>query len=111
MAVVQTYDFQQQIRQMADNVDVILAKMPVLFGLIGTGGALTQTKFEWQNDYLNSDIVTASTTYSDSATSIVLNSGEGDRVTVNSLLQNGEEVIRVTAVSSDTLTVTREYDS
>ena len=47
--------FQQQVRQMQANVDLILTKAPVLFGLIGVGDALTQTKFEWQNDYLNSD--------------------------------------------------------
>lgn len=110
MAVATTYSFQQQIRQMAANVDLILAKTPVLYGLIGTGEALTQTKFEWQNDYLNSDIVTASTAYADSATSIVLNTGEGNRVTQYALLQNGGEVIRVTAVAGDTLTVTRGYD-
>ena len=40
---------------MQANVDLILTKAPVLFGLIGVGDALTQTKFEWQNDYLNSD--------------------------------------------------------
>ena len=55
MPVPTTYEFQQQVRQMQANVDLILTKAPVLFGLIGVGDALTQTKFEWQNDYLNSD--------------------------------------------------------
>ncbi len=55
MPVPTTYDFQQQVRQMQANVDLILTKAPVLFGLIGVGEGLTQTKFEWQNDYLNSD--------------------------------------------------------
>lgn len=110
MAVATTYSFQQQIRQMAPNVDIILTKTPVLLGLIGSGEALTQTKFEWQNDYLNSDIVTSSAAYDAAATSIVLNTGEGNRVTQYALIQNGGEVIRVTAVSGDTLTVTRGYD-
>lgn len=105
-----TYSFQQQIRQMAPNVDVILAKAPVLLGLIGQGEALSQTKFEWQNDYLNSDIVTASAAYVVGDTSIVLKTGEGNRVTQYALIQNGGEVIRVTAVNGDTLTVTRGYD-
>lgn len=110
MAVATTYTFKDQIRQMAPNVDIILTKAPVLLGLIGRGESLTQTKFEWMNDYLNSDIVTASTDYNASATSIVLNTGEGNRVTQYALIQNGGEVIRVTAVSGDTLTVTRGYD-
>lgn len=111
MAVATTYDFQNQIRQMDPNVDVILQNAPVLLALIGQGDPLTQTKFEWQNDYLNSDIVTASTNYNTGATSIVLNSGEGDRVTEFALIQNGEEVMQVTTVSGDTITVTRGFDS
>lgn len=110
MAVATTYSFQQQVRQMEPNVDIILTKAPVLLGIIGTGEALTQTKFEWQNDYLNSDIVTASADYDAAATSIVLNSGEGNRVTQYALIQNGGEVIQVSAVNGDTLTVVRGYD-
>ena len=44
MAVANTHNFQQQVRQMQANVDLILTKAPVLFGLIGTGDALTQNK-------------------------------------------------------------------
>lgn len=111
MPAATSYAFANQIRQMAPNIDIILQRAPVLLGLIGQGDAATQTKFEWQNDYLNSDIVTASTNYADNATSIVLNTGEGNRVTQYALLQNGGEVIRVTAVAGDTLTVTRGYDN
>lgn len=110
MAVSTTYAFQQQIRQMASNVDVILTKTPVLLSMIGSGEALTQTKFEWQNDYLNSDIVGVPAGATSSATSLTLNAGEGNRVTPFALLQNGGEVIRVTAVAGDVLTVTRSYD-
>lgn len=110
MAVATTYSFQQQIRQMAANVDLVLAKMPVLFGLIGEGDGLTQIKFEWQNDYLNSDIVTSSAAYAVGVTTIVANTGEGNRVTQYALLQNGGEVIQVTAVAGDSLTVVRGYD-
>ncbi|GGF88429.1 SU10 major capsid protein [Paenibacillus abyssi] len=105
-----TYSFQQQIRQMAPNVDVIMTKAPVLLGLIGKGEALTQTKFEWQNDFLNSDIVVSSAAYLATDTTIVLGTGEGNRVTQFALIQNGGEVIRVTNVAGDTLTVTRGYD-
>jgi len=39
MPVPTTYEFQQQVRQMQANVDLILTKAPVLFGLIGVGDA------------------------------------------------------------------------
>lgn len=111
MAVATTYDFQQQVRQMQANVDLILTKAPVLFGLVGTGEGLTQTKFEWQNDYLNSDTGEVASSANDEATSISLKDGEGRKFTVNSLVQNGLEVLKVTAVNGDTITVQRGYDA
>ncbi|MFJ5716538.1 DUF5309 family protein [Neobacillus sp. NPDC093127] len=108
-----TYEFQQQIRQMQANVDLILAKAPVLFGLIGTGDALMQTKFEWQNDYLNSDMGVVKTAALAADTSITLKTGEARKFTVNALVQNGLEVLRVSAVdeATDKITVTRGFDT
>lgn len=112
MSVAQSYSFQQQVRQMQANVDLILQKAPVLFGLIGTGDALSQTKFEWQNDYLNSDTGIVKTAALAADTSIALEVGEARKFTVNALVQNGLEVLRVTAVdeAADTITVQRGYD-
>src|SRR5699024_1841054 len=108
-----TYDFQQQVRQMQDTVDVILTKAPVLFGLIGTGDALTQTKFEWMNDYLNSDTANVEVATDAEATEIELKPGEARKFTVNALVQNGLEVLQVTAVdeADDKITVTRGFDT
>lgn len=113
MTVAQTYDFQQQIRQMQDTVDVILQKAPILFGLIGTGDALTQTKFEWQNDYLNSDTAEVAVAATADATEIQLKSGEARKFTENALVQNGLEVLRVKAVkeSENKIEVERGFDA
>ncbi|WP_077297480.1 SU10 major capsid protein [Virgibacillus pantothenticus] len=113
MAVAQTYDFQQQIRDMQANVDLILQKAPVLFGLIGTGDRLTQTKFEWQNDYLNSDTAIVKTKAAADATTVEVEKGDADKFAVNALVQNGLEVFRVTAIDEDnnTITVQRGYDT
>lgn len=111
MAVATTYDFQQQVRQMQANVDLILTKAPVLFGLIGNGEGLTQTKFEWQNDYLNSDTGEVAAAADVDATEIEVKEGDGVKFTVNALVQNGLEVMKVTAVDGDKLTVQRGYDA
>ncbi|AYQ17682.1 DUF5309 domain-containing protein [Bacillus paralicheniformis] len=113
MAVAQSYDFQQQVRDMQANVDLILTKAPVLFGLIGTGDALSQTKFEWQNDYLNSDTAVVKTAAAADATEIELGEGEARKFTENALVQNGLEVIRVTKVdeAAEKITVQRGYDA
>ncbi|MGM2834913.1 SU10 major capsid protein, partial [Bacillus cereus group sp. Bce025] len=112
MPVPTTYDFQQQVRQMQANVDLILTKAPVLFGLIGVGEGLTQTKFEWQNDYLNSDTGIVKTAAAVGATDLVLEKGEARKFTENALVQNGLEVLRVVSVdeNADKITVQRGYD-
>ena len=113
MAVAQSYDFQQQVRDMQANVDLILTKAPVLFGLIGTGDALTQTKFEWQNDYLNSDTAVVKTAAAADATEVELGEGEARKFAENALVQNGLEVMRVTKVdeAAEKITVQRGYDA
>jgi hypothetical protein len=112
MAVAKTYDFQQQVRQMQANIDIILQKAPVLFGLVGNGDALTQTKFEWQNDYLNSDTGIVKTAALAADTTIALEVGEAKKFAANALVQNGLEVFRVVSVdeAADTITVQRGYD-
>lgn len=111
--VATTYSFQQQVRQMQDTVDVILQNEPVLFGLIGTGDALSQTKFEWQNDYLNSDTADVKTAATASATEVEVKPGEARKFAVNALVQNGLEVLQVTAVDevADKITVARGFDA
>ncbi|HDR7641232.1 SU10 major capsid protein [Bacillus wiedmannii] len=113
MAVANTYNFQQQVRQMQANVDLILTKAPVLFGIIGTGEALTQTKFEWQNDYLNSDTGIVKAAAAADVTELELGVGEARKFTEKALVQNGLEVLRVVAVDelADKITVQRGYDS
>ncbi|MCQ6339496.1 DUF5309 domain-containing protein [Bacillus cereus] len=113
MAVANTYNFQQQVRQMQANVDLILTKAPVLFGLIGAREALTQTKFEWQNDYLNSDTGIVKTAAAADVTELVLEAGEARKFTENALVQNGLEVLRVVSVDelANKITVQRGYDA
>ncbi len=111
--VALTYDFKDQIRQMQANVDVILTNAPVLLGLVGVGDALTQTKFEWMNDYLNSDLAIAAAAADASATEISLEPGDARKFAVNALVQNGLEVMQVTAVdeANNKITVVRGFDA
>jgi hypothetical protein len=64
--------------------------------------------FEWFEDDLNQNVVTVSAAEASGSTSFGLTSGQGVRVRVNDILiSNTGESILVTAVSTDTLTVTR----
>lgn len=73
------------------------------------------TTFYWNEEALNSDTVTVSGSVTSAGTSVVLNSGHGARAHVGDLVydtvSNSTEVMQITAISTDTLTVTRAYNS
>lgn len=73
------------------------------------------TTFYWNQEALNSDTVTVSGSITSVATSVVLTTGHGDRAHIGDLLvdmtSNATEVMQITAISTDTLTVTRAYNS
>lgn len=69
------------------------------------------TTFYWNEEALNSDRVTVSGSVTSSATSITVDAAHGLRVHIGDTLKNtaeaSTEVIEVTAISTDTLTVVR----
>lgn len=70
----------------------------------------------WNEDALNADTVTVTASHASTDTSIALTSGQGVRAHVGDLLYqtdvaNTTEVMQITAISTDTLTVTRAYNS
>lgn len=73
------------------------------------------TTFYWNTEALNADTVTVSSSATSTATSIVLTTGHGARVHVGDLAYdtaiNAAERMQVTLVTTDTLTVTRTYNS
>lgn len=73
------------------------------------------TTFYWNEDAINSDTATVSGSVTSTATTINLSSGQGVRVHIGDLIYqtgiNQTEVIQVTDVSTDALTVVRGYNS
>lgn len=87
-------------------------------GAIGVdmGYTAKDTTHWWNEDALNSDLVTVSGSVASSGTSIVLKAGHGARVHLGDLVQdttsNSDMIKEVTAISTDTLTVgTASYGS
>lgn len=76
---------------------------------IDMGATAKDTQHWWNEDALNSDLVTVSGSVASNGTSIVLNAGHGARVHVGDLIQdttsNSDMIKEVTAISTDTLTV------
>jgi hypothetical protein len=74
------------------------------------------TVFYWNEETLNAATVESDTSISSAATSFALASGHGGRVKIGDLLKVVDEeakleVMQITDVSTDTLTVTRGYNS
>jgi hypothetical protein len=87
-----------------------------VLGVIPVGSPAMDTTHYWNEIALNSQTCTVdSTGYNSASTTPVLASGHGTRVRVGSILKNlaggtaSPELVQVTAVSGDNLTVTRAY--
>ncbi|EMT54721.1 phage protein [Brevibacillus borstelensis AK1] len=106
-----TYDFKDQVRDLSAGIDLIISDSPTLLGLVGLSGEpLTQTKFEWMSDNLNSNRANVKTAATAATTDIVVNDGDGEKFRVNAIVVSGEEYMKVTAVNGDTITVIRGFD-
>jgi len=83
---------------------------------IGISGEATETKHSWMEDSLNANTATeVGSGINSSATSVVVVSGQGVRFRAGTLFRDAAagktEVMQVTAVSTDTLTIVRGYGS
>lgn len=106
-----TYDFQDQVRDLEEGISLIINDAPTLLGLIGLNGErLTQTKFEWMSDNLNSNRATVKTAATETDTDITVADGDGEKFRVNAIVVADEEYMKVTAINGDVITVQRGFD-
>jgi hypothetical protein len=83
---------------------------------VGISGEATETKHSWMEDALNANSVIIYEDMDASETDLTVTSGHGLRLQVGSLIRNVSEagkteVMQVTAISTDTITVVRGYGS
>lgn len=108
---LQTYSFQDQVRQLESGISLIIEDQPTLLGLIGLGGnTLYQTKFEWMSDNLNSNRATVSADAAAGDAAITVAAGDGQKFRVNAIVVAGEEYLKVTEVNGDVIKVVRGFD-
>lgn len=105
------------------DVSTVLSEALILdFELLGAGcdvafgDPVEDTVFYWSEEELNSNLVETSTSIASAATSFALTTGHGGRVHIGDLLKVVDEeakleVMQVTDISTDTVTVTRGYNS
>lgn len=82
---------------------------------IDMGNQAEDTTHRWNEDALNTDTITASGSVASGGTTVTASTGQGARVHVGDLLyataSGSTEVMQVTAVSTDSITVVRGYNS
>ncbi len=99
--------------------EIIRRDNTAFIGRIGISGEATETTHSWMEDVLNPNTATATNdaagTLTTSETSMTVASGEGTRFKVGTLFKDAAlgktEVIQVTGISTDTLTIVRGYGS
>ena len=79
------------------------------------GDPVNDTTYYWNEEALNARTATVNGSITSTATSLILTTGHGVRATVGALAYdttiNSTEVFQVTAISTDTLTIVRGYNS
>lgn len=107
----QTYDFKDQVRELSAGISLIINDEPTLLSLIGIGGEqLTQTKYEWMSDNLNSNRATLKADVGASDTALPVAADDSEKFRVNALAVIGEEYVKVVSIVGDSVTVERGFD-
>src|SRR3990167_4038045 len=99
-------------------VEAIYADLNLLEAIpLGWDSPVSNVVHIWNEDALNADSLTSAASISSSGTTLTVTTGHGVRVPVAGMLlmprlsTSSTEILQVTAISTDTLTVTREYNS
>lgn len=109
------YDVVGVREDLSDVVSEILLGDKSLLARIGIAGEATNVKHEWLERSLNAISITAAEALTAGDVTFDVTAGHGARVRIGALLrdiaQGKTEVIQVTAVSTDQLTIVRGYGS
>lgn len=114
-----TASFDQSASEFLDISDVlneiIRRDNTSLISRVPMGRQATETKHSWDEDQLNPNTATAAEAIDNSETTLDVASGHGARFKVGTLFRveraGSTEVMLVTAISTDALTITRGYGS
>lgn len=119
MAQQQSIDFNNALRSLDSELATIIAAQPSLISLataVSTGGIIlpsrtpvTQNKHEWSELLLSPELGEVNGTLTSSATTLTLVSGTGFLADMILAFEGSDEVVKVTAVSTNDLTIVRGY--
>ena len=107
-----SYDFQNVVRDLSDILNVVVAKQPTLISLIpqaGNNQEATNTKHEWLEDTVEPEATTLTSALDTTSTTVQVADGSIFQPEMIITIEGSDEVMKVTGVSGNTLTVVRGY--
>ena len=112
---IYSYDLQVETKVNIDELIYVLSPkdLPLLHGVNADGvpllprTPLDNTVFSWLEESVPLPRATLNTTINNSIVSVILNTGEGVKFAINDAVRIDDEVMVITAIATDTLTVTR----
>ena len=103
-----SYDFQNVVRDLSDILNVVVAKQPTLISLIpqaGNNQEATNTKHEWLEDAIEPEATTLTSALDTTSTTVQVADGSIFQPEMIITIEGSDEVMKVTGVSGNTLTV------
>jgi len=107
-----SYTLKNVVRDLSDILELVVARHPTLISLIpqaGNNQEATNTKHEWLEDTLEPEASVLTQDVSATATTINVADGSIFQPEMVITVEGSDEVMKVTAVSGNTLTVTRGW--
>ena len=107
-----SYEFQNVVRDLSDILSVVVAKQPTLISLIpqaGNNQEATNTKHEWLEDVMEAEATKLASDLNATSTTVQVVNGSIFQPGMVITVEGSDEVMKVTGVSGNTLTVVRGY--
>src|SRR4051794_40810812 len=109
MPKIYSQDLIGKKQSVVDELLLLNSHQTPLLNLLGFAEAVTQTSHQWFEDEMVNDETKVNGAQTNVATSVVVVDGSIFRV--NDVIKIGDELLKVTAVATNTLTVVRGYAS
>jgi hypothetical protein len=110
--MLKSYDLKEVVRDLTDELSVIAQKQPTVISLIPHATPnqyAINSKHEWLEDVLSPEVDALAANVTASATTITVANGKKFQPGMVIVIEGSEEMMKVTSVSGNTLTVNRGY--
>ena len=110
--MLMSYELKNVVRDLTDELSMVIQRQPTLISLIPHAAPdqyARSSKHEWLEEIMSPEVDTLAADVTADATTITVTNGKKFQVGMVLTFEGSDEVVKVTAVSENTLTVKRGY--